>query len=68
MRPKVNIDKKQLVQHLVNQQNAYTQLKQGAGALLGTNLYWTERLLLRLTRRIATIRLQQLTEILPDDQ
>lgn len=63
----MNIDKKQLEQQLVNQQNAYTQLKQGAGALLDTNLYWTERLLLRLTHRIATIRLQQLAEIRPDD-
>ena len=67
MRPKLNIDKKQLKQQLVTQLNAYTQLKQGAGTLLSTNLYWTERLLLRLTRRIATIRLQQLGEILPDD-
>ncbi|MBK8904484.1 MAG: hypothetical protein IPM53_25120 [Anaerolineaceae bacterium] len=64
----MTIDKKQLQQELVIQQNAYTQLKQGAEALLTINkLYWTEQLLLRLTHRIATVRLRQLAAILPDD-
>lgn len=64
----MTIDKKQLQQELVNRQNVYTQLKRGAEALLALNkLYWTEQLLLRLTRRIATIRLRQMVEILPDD-
>lgn len=64
----MTIDKKQLQQELADRQNAYIQLKQGAEALLAINkLYWTEKFLLWLTGRIATIRLRQLAELLPDD-
>lgn len=45
---------------------AYGQLFQGADDLLedGT-LFWTERLLLRLVRHLAGIRMQQVGEVLP---
>ncbi|MCB8942579.1 MAG: hypothetical protein H6658_02265 [Ardenticatenaceae bacterium] len=46
---------------------AYAQLAQGADTLI-PDVYWTERLLLRLLRHICTDRLRELVMILPDDE
>lgn len=48
---------------------AYANLKRGADTLLTQgHIYWTERLILRLTRYLATIRLQQhIIFMHPDD-
>lgn len=45
---------------------AYAQLARGADTLMG-DVYWTERLLLRLVRSICTARLRELVVLLPDE-
>lgn len=47
---------------------AYKQLLAGSAALLEINsLYWTEKLLLKIVRRLCGARLDQLGKILPDE-
>lgn len=60
-------EREQIKQKLLTQASAYKKLAQGADTLIAQEPFWTERLLLRLTRRLATHRLRQLTLILPPD-
>ncbi|MBK6708876.1 MAG: hypothetical protein IPG51_00825 [Chloroflexi bacterium] len=47
---------------------AYSQLFQGADDLLEDGaLFWTERLLLKLVRHLASVRMQQVGDVLPAD-
>ena len=45
----------------------YVDLVKGADRLLAGNLAWTERILLRLVRRLYTNRLRKLVLILPPE-
>lgn len=65
----VKIDKEILQQNLAQRQVAYKQVQKGANTLLAVDvLFWTERLLLRLTRKVVTIRLKQVAELVPDGE
>jgi hypothetical protein len=58
----------QIRQNLFTQAQAYKKLAQGADLRLSLPLFWTENLLLQLVRKVATMRLRQLTNHLhPDD-
>lgn len=46
---------------------AYAGLVKSANILLAGNLFWTERLLLRLVHRLYTHRLQEWTLLAPAD-
>lgn len=60
------MDTEEIKSKLKMKKLAYSQLFQGADNLLEDSaLFWTERLLLRLVRHLAGVRMQQVGEVLP---
>lgn len=62
----VDLDPEEIKTRLKLKKLSYSQMFQGADDLLEDDaLFWTERLLLRLVRHLAGVRMQQVGEVLP---
>lgn len=65
----MSVDPEEVTARLSLKKMAYTSLRRGAEDILQDGyIYWTERLLLRLVRHLADVRLNQLGVVMPNDE
>lgn len=61
------MNEKDTKQQLIAQGKTYASLVRGANVLLDGRIVWTERLLLKIVKRLYSGRLRDLVMILPDE-
>ena len=69
MKPPEQTSIESVNKHMIHNQVAYSDIEQGTRHLLVLNtLFWTERVLLKLTNWLAQQRLAQLAKVLSNEE